>query len=119
MLPVLKAASDSASCLRTASTVNREIGTPKVDFVSREMNRTIVSDLSGTPFKIPTYFPPPASTIAEISASFKLEFMVFKPLVLVLTYRSASGLRIHSRQLRRRRLKLTADELMPYIRIQG
>jgi hypothetical protein len=119
MLPVLKAALDSTSCLRTASTVNREIGTPKVDFVSREMNRTIVSDLSGTPFKTPTYFPPPASTIAEISASFQLEFMVFEPLVLLLTYPLAPGLRIHSRQLRRRRLQFTADELMPYIRIPG
>jgi hypothetical protein len=39
--------------------------------------------------------------------------------VLLLTYLLAPGLRIHSRQLRRRRLQFTADELMPYIRIQG
>jgi hypothetical protein len=47
MLRLPKAALDSANCLRTASTVNRGIGMPKVDFVSRETNRTIISVLSG------------------------------------------------------------------------
>jgi hypothetical protein len=85
MLHVPKAALDSANCSRTASTVNREIGTPRVDFVSREMNRTIISVFSGIFFNTPMYFPPPASTIAEISASFELEPMVFQPLVLART----------------------------------
>jgi len=43
------AASDSASCLRTASTVNREIGIPSVVFVCGGMNSTVDSILSGIP----------------------------------------------------------------------
>jgi hypothetical protein len=82
MLRLPKAALDSANCLRTASTFNRGIGMPKVDFVSREMNSTIISVFSGASFNTPMYLSPPASTIEEISASFKLGSMVFKPLAL-------------------------------------
>jgi hypothetical protein len=114
-----KAALDLANCSCTISTVNREIGMPKVDFVSREMNRTIISVFSGTSFNTPMYFPPPASTIAEISASFKLRFTGFSPLVLMRTCPLFPALRIRLRQLRRRRLKLAADGLTPYFRIRS
>jgi hypothetical protein len=56
------------------------------------MNRTIASDFSGTFFNTPINLPPPASTIEEISVSFKLGSIVFKPLVLVRTYPSARAL---------------------------
>jgi hypothetical protein len=64
----------------------------RVDFVSGEMNRTNASDFSGTFFNTPMNLPPPASTIEEISAWFKLESIVFKPLVLVRTCPSARAL---------------------------
>jgi hypothetical protein len=64
----------------------------RVDFVFGEMNRTIASDFSGTFFNTPMNLPPPASTIEEISASFKLGSIVFKPLVPVRTYPSARTL---------------------------
>src|ERR1700732_817520 len=77
-----KAASDSASCSRTASTVSREIGIPSVVFVCGEMNSTIDSILSGISFKTPTYFPPPASTIEDVSASLKCRGIAFSLLVV-------------------------------------
>ena len=73
----LNAASDSASCLHTASTVNREIGMPNVDLVCGEMKRTIDSIVSGISFKTPTNFPPPATTIEDISVSLKGRRAVF------------------------------------------
>jgi len=63
------AASDSARCSRTASAVKREIGRPRVVLVCGELNRTIDSILCGISFKTPTYLPPPAATIDEISVS--------------------------------------------------
>jgi hypothetical protein len=63
-----KAASDSASCSRTASTVKRDIGMPNVVLVCGEINRMIDSILSGISLRTPTYLPPPASTIEDISA---------------------------------------------------
>jgi len=65
-----KAALDSASCSRIASTVNREIGMPNVDLVCGEMNRTTDSILSGISLKTPTYLPPPASTIEDTNNLF-------------------------------------------------
>jgi hypothetical protein len=92
---------------------------PKVDFVSREINRTIISVFPGTFFNTPMYLPPAAETIEKISASFKLGSMVFEPLVLARTYPSFPGLRIRLQQFRRRRLKLAAGGPMPYFRIRG
>jgi len=63
------AASDSARCSRTASAVKREIGRPRVVLVRGELNRTTDSILYGISFKTPTYLPPPAATIDEISVS--------------------------------------------------
>jgi|HubBroStandDraft_4_1064222.scaffolds.fasta_scaffold00422_8 hypothetical protein len=63
------AASDSARCLRTASTVKLEIRMPSVVLVRGELKRTTDSILFGISFKTPTYFPPPAETIDEISVS--------------------------------------------------
>jgi len=61
------AASDSARCLRTASTVKLEIRMPSVVLVRGELKSTTDSILFGISFKTPTYFPPPAETIDEIS----------------------------------------------------
>jgi hypothetical protein len=66
-----KAASDSASCSRTASTVKHDIGMSNVVLVCGEINRMIDSILSGISLRTPTYLPPPASTIEDISASLK------------------------------------------------
>jgi hypothetical protein len=77
-----KAASDSASCSRTASTVKRDIGMPNVVLVCGEMNRMIDSIFWGISLRTPTYLPPPASTIEVISASLKrvvIEFSYFAP----------------------------------------
>src|SRR6201998_4080254 len=63
------AASDSVRCSRTASTVKREIGSPRVALVRGETNRTTDSILSGISFKTPTYRPRPAATIEESSVS--------------------------------------------------
>src|SRR5271156_2580115 len=64
-----KAALDSARCSRTASTLRREIGMPRVVLVRGELNRMTDSILFGISFKTPTYFPPPAATIDDNSAS--------------------------------------------------
>jgi hypothetical protein len=118
MLRLLKAASDSASCLRTAATVNREIGMPNVDLVCREINRTITSVSSLTSFSTPMYLPPPASTIEEISSSFKTGSILFEPLFIVPTSNGAGASNL-LRQLRRRRLKRTADEPMLLSRLKA
>jgi hypothetical protein len=73
----VKAASDSASRSRTASTVRREIGMPRVVLVCGEMKRMIDSIFSGIAFTMPTYLPPPAFTIDDISASLKHVFTAF------------------------------------------
>ena len=76
-----KAASDSVSCSLTASTVKRDIGMPNVVRVCGEMNKMIDSILSGISLRTPTYLPPPASTIEDISASLKraaIEFSYFR-----------------------------------------
>jgi hypothetical protein len=116
MLRLLKAALDSASCLRTASAVNRAIGMPNVDLVCREMNRTITFVSSLASFTMPMYLPPPASTIEEISASFKTGTILFVPVFIVPTSNGAGASNLQ-RQLRRRRLKLAADEPMLSVRI--
>src|SRR6202451_4858988 len=67
----LKAASDLASCSRTASTVKRELGRANVDLVCGEVNSTMHSTFPGISFITPTYLPPPASPIQLISASLK------------------------------------------------
>jgi hypothetical protein len=67
----LKAASDLASCSRTASTVKRELGRPNVDLVCGEVNSTTDSTFPRISFITPTYLPPPPSTIEHISASLK------------------------------------------------
>jgi hypothetical protein len=67
----LNSAFDWASCSHTASTVNGEIGMPNVVLVCGEMNRTIGSIFPGTSFKKPMYFPPPVSTIDDISVPLK------------------------------------------------
>ena len=67
----LKAALDSASRSRTASTVKHELGRPNVDLVCGEVNSTMDSIFSGTSVITPIYFPPPASTIEDISRSLK------------------------------------------------
>ena len=69
----LKAASDSASCSRTAATVKRELGRASVVLVCGETNRTKDSIFPGISFITPTYLPPPASTIEHISASLKVQ----------------------------------------------
>jgi hypothetical protein len=77
-----KAASDSASCSHTASTVKRDIGVPNVVLVCGDLNRMIDSIFSGISLKTPTYVPPPASTIEDISASLKravIELSYFAP----------------------------------------
>ena len=63
------AASDSARCSQTASTVKREIGRARVVLVLGELNRTTHSILSAISFQTPTYLPPPAATIEENSVS--------------------------------------------------
>lgn len=108
---LLKAALDSTSCLRTASTVNREIGMANVDFVCREVNRTTASVFSRSSFSTPMYLPPPASTIEEISASFKTGSVLLESLFIMPTSNGAGASNL-LRQPRRRHPKLTADELM-------
>ena len=60
---------DSANWSRTASTVNLEMGIPRVVRAYGEINRMIDSILLGIAIRTPTYSPPPASTIEEISVS--------------------------------------------------
>ncbi|MFZ0883233.1 MAG: hypothetical protein WAN14_07525 [Candidatus Acidiferrales bacterium] len=81
-----------------------------VDLVGREMNRTIASVFSLTSFSTPMYLPPPASTIEEISASFKTGSVLFEPLFILPTSNGAGASNL-LRQLRRRRPKFTADGL--------
>jgi hypothetical protein len=69
----LKAASDSASCSRTAATVKRELGRLRVDLVCGEVKSTMDSIFPGISLVTPTYLPPPAATIEHISASLKVE----------------------------------------------
>ena len=75
----LKAASDLASCSRTASTVKRERDRPNVDLVCGEVNSTMDSTFPGISFITPTYLPPPASTIEHISASLKARGILLPP----------------------------------------
>jgi hypothetical protein len=56
------------------------------------------------------YLPPPASTIEEISGTFKTGSVLFEPLFIVATSNDAGASNLQ-RQLRRRRPKLTADGL--------
>jgi hypothetical protein len=73
----LKAASDSASCSRTAATVKRELGRARVDLVCGEVKSTMDSIFPGISLITPTYLPPPAATIEDISPSFNGEGMFF------------------------------------------
>ena len=75
----LKAASDSASRSRTASTVKRELGSPNVDLVCAEVNSTMDSTFPRILCITPTYLPPPASTIQRISASLNVRGILLRP----------------------------------------
>src|ERR1700758_911319 len=55
---------------------------PSVVLVCGEMNRMIDSIFSGISPRTPTYFPPPASTIEDISASLKRIVIAFHLLVV-------------------------------------
>jgi hypothetical protein len=65
----LKAASDLASSSRTAAIVKRELGKARVDLVCGEVKSTMDSMVPGISLITPTYLPPPAATIEEISTS--------------------------------------------------
>jgi hypothetical protein len=101
-----KAASDSASCSRTASTVKRDIGMPSVVLVCGEANRMIDSIFSGIALRTPTYLPPPASTIEDISASLKRIVIAFP------TSRSAEMIHIIPNHLARRFIPLLASSAL-------